>query len=299
MTKTFSQEIFSTLLVSPAELWAALVGPKRSHAGHFRPPLVILCAAWFLSTDKRQGSHCFHSRRIPGSRFFDLDLVSDTETTLPHMLPSASDFADAMGALGVTKEAAVVVYDTEELGIFSAPRVAWTLKVFGHARVHILNNFRLWVTLGYPTESGPAAVVVPRPYTKPTLNHELVVDFENLRRMIQQNQTATTEEIQILDSRAYDRWSGKAPELRPELATGHMPFSTNILLDDILDPVSRAFLPVQRLRGVLHEKGVDRKKQLITTCGSGITAAAIQVAISITADGTLNKEPKLYDGSWR
>ena len=93
----------------------------------------------------------FKAKRIPSARFFDLDAVKDHESPYPHMLPTAEVFAKSMQDLGIRKDDTLVVYDTQELGIFSAPRVGWTLKVFGHPEVHVLNNFRLWVQQGYPT----------------------------------------------------------------------------------------------------------------------------------------------------
>lgn len=149
----------STSLVTPAELHAALkknVPTKISTS----PRVIPLCAAWFLPNDLqgRTGIESFKNSRVPTARFFDLDAVKDHDSPYPHMLPTSEGFAEAMRALGIRRDDEIVVYDTEELGIFSAPRVSWTLRVFGHPKVHLLNNFKTWVKEGYPTESGEPQV---------------------------------------------------------------------------------------------------------------------------------------------
>ena len=131
-------------IVTPKELSEALqknVTSKLSTS----PRVIPLCGAWFLPNDPegRTGRKVFEQRRIPSARFFDLDAVKDHDSPYPHMLPTAEVFAEAMGELGIKRDDTLVVYDTHELGLFSAPRVAWTLRVFGHPQVHILNNFRV------------------------------------------------------------------------------------------------------------------------------------------------------------
>ncbi|KAJ2971306.1 hypothetical protein NQ176_g7759 [Zarea fungicola] len=144
---------FSSYLVTPKELHEALQkNPPSSISTDSR--VIPLCASWFLPNAERTGIEVFREQRIPKARFFDIDKAIDKRSPYPHMLPNAKGFAGAMSELGIRKEDVVVVYDSKELGIFSAPRVGWTLKIFGHENVHILNNFKLWVDEGYPTESG-------------------------------------------------------------------------------------------------------------------------------------------------
>jgi thiosulfate/3-mercaptopyruvate sulfurtransferase len=203
----------NTYLVSPNELHAAIkknVVSKLSTA----PKIVPLCASWFLPNDGRNGYDTFIAQRIPYARFFDLDAVKDAASPYPHMLPSASDFAKAMGQLGIRRHDSVVVYDSKELGIFSAPRVGWTLQAFGHPNVHVLNNFRKWVDEGLPTESGEPAAVYEVDYPVPELDASKVVAFEQVRDIAKEQGLEGAEEVQILDARSLGRWKGVDPEPR-------------------------------------------------------------------------------------
>src|SRR5579871_3024853 len=167
--KMDARRSFSSYLVSPKQLHEALKkNPPSNNKISTLPRTVPLCAAWFLPNEGRNGLDTFRAKRIPNARFFDIDKVIDKRSSYPHMLPSPSEFASAMSALGIRRDDIVVVYDTAELGIFSAPRVGWTLKVFGHDQVHILNNFKIWVEEGYPTESGEFYSVDACPYPIPT-----------------------------------------------------------------------------------------------------------------------------------
>lgn len=130
------------------------------------------------------------------------------------MLPSPEDFAKAMGELGIRRDDSVVVYDSKELGIFSAPRVGWTLQVFGHPNVHLLNNFRLWCDEGYPTESGEPAPVNPVQYPVPEMDKTKVAAFEEVKQIALDQGKEGAEEVQILDARSEGRWKGTEPEPR-------------------------------------------------------------------------------------
>lgn len=208
-----SQYDLETYLVSPAQLNTALkknVSSRLSTA----PKIVPLCASWFLPNDGRDGKETFLAERIPRARFFDLDAVKDPHSPYPHMLPSAEDFAVAMRKLGIRRHDSVVVYDTKELGIFSAPRVGWTLQAFGHTNVHVLNNFRKWVEEGYPTESGEPSAVDEVDYPVPQLDKTKVVAFEEVREIAKEQGLEGAEEVQILDARSLGRWKGTDPEPR-------------------------------------------------------------------------------------
>ncbi|KAL8921705.1 MAG: hypothetical protein Q9208_005634 [Pyrenodesmia sp. 3 TL-2023] len=286
--------------ITPKELSHALgknVPTKISTA----PRVIPLCAAWFLPNDPegRTGRKVFEEKRIPSARFFDLDAVKDHESPYPHMLPSAEDFAKAMQDIGIRKDDEVVVYDTQELGIFSAPRVAWTLKVFGHPSVHILNNFRLWVQKGYPTDSGPVEAVVEEPshYPTPSLDRSKVVDFSEMRDIARDHNKEGSEGIQVLDARSKGRWAGTDPEPRPGLSSGHMPGSISLPVSELLDPDTGAFLPGKELRRLFASKGVDPERPIISSCGTGVTAAVIDAALGKAGYG-MPEARRLYDGSW-
>jgi thiosulfate/3-mercaptopyruvate sulfurtransferase len=164
----------------------------------------------------RNGKASFLAGHISRARFFDLDAISDKSSPYPHMLPSPETFAAAMSKLGIHRDDAVVVYDGSEQGIFSAPRVAWTLKVFGHADVHILNNFKLWVDQGFPVEKGePEETYQVTDYAVPQLDKSRVIAFEELKESIQEQGKEGAEEITIVDARGQGRFDGTADEPRP------------------------------------------------------------------------------------
>ncbi|EOD45554.1 Thiosulfate sulfurtransferase [Neofusicoccum parvum] len=284
-----SSYTLTSYLVSPAQLSDALqknVNTRLSTA----PRVIPLCGTWFLPNDpeKRTGPQTFHACRIPKARFFDLDAVKDQNSPYPHMLPSSEDFAKAMGELGIRKDDSVVVYDSKEQGIFSAPRVAWTLKVFGHQNVHILNNFKLWVEEGYPTEWGEPDKVDAVDYPVPELDRSKVVDFEQVTEIAKRQGESGKADIQILDARSKGRWEG--------LSSGHIPSSTSVPVPELLDPKTKTFLPAAELKKILESKGIDPSKPVISSCGTGVTAAVIDAALAEA--GFPEETRQLYDGSW-
>lgn len=287
---------FSSYLVTPTELNDALKqNPPSTISTH--PRVVPLCASWFLPNDERSGIQTFREKRIPKARFFDLDKVIDKRSPYPHMLPDAKGFASAMSELGIRKEDIVVVYDTQELGIFSAPRVGWTLKVFGHPNVHILNNFKLWVEQGLPTESGEFYSIECCGYPIPKDVEPRVASFEEVREIALDHNKEGTEGVQLLDARPNGRFTGAAPEPREGLSSGHMPGSINIPLNAVLDPETKAYLPVDQLKKIFAEKGVDPAKPIITTCGTGVTACVIETGLEVAGYGS-EETRRVYDGSW-
>ena len=265
------------------------------------PRIVPICASWFLPNDAegRTGWQVFKEQRIPTAKFFDLDGCKDHESKYPHMLPTCQDFARAMEAIGIRKDDEVVVYDSKELGLFSAPRVGWTFKVFGHPYVHVLNNFRLWVDQGYPTESGEVHPVVREKskYPVPSVNPDLVVKFAEVKDIAKDHGKEGSDGIQLLDARGKGRFSGSEPEPRPGVSSGHIPGSINIPHSDLLDSKTGALLPGHQLRAVFESRGVDPEKPIITTCGTGVTAAVIDSALA-EADYGKAHDRRLYDGSW-
>jgi thiosulfate/3-mercaptopyruvate sulfurtransferase len=295
-------------LVTPAELNTVL--QKNVHSKLSTAPRVIpLCASWFLPNDGRDGYKTFLEQRIPHARFFDLDAVKDPHSPYPHMLPDATVFAEAMQHMGIRKEDSVVVYDSKELGIFSAPRVGWTLKVFGHENVHVLNNFKKWVEEGYPTESGEGREPYPTQYPVPEVDLSKVVAFEEVRELAKDLKKEGAEEVQILDARSRGRWQGVDPEPRegmfhrptsssPKLyiltttglSSGHIPYSISMPITELLDPKDKTLLPASELQSIFKAKGVDPSKPIIASCGTGVTA--------LTEAGFPLEQRRLYDGSW-
>lgn len=290
-----SNYTLDSYLVTPADLHDAL--QKNVHSKLSTAPRVIpLCASWFLPNDGRDGRQTFIEQRIPHARFFDLDAVKDSHSPYPHMLPSAAEFASAMRHLGIRREDSVVVYDTKELGIFSAPRVGWTLQVFGHPNVHVLNNFRKWVEEGYPTESGEPKEPYEVDYAEPELDASKVAAFEEVREIARELGKEGAEEVQILDARSLGRWKGVDPEPREGLSSGHIPHSISVPVSELLDPNEKTLLPAAELQAVFKSKGIDPAKPIINSCGTGVTAAVIDAAL--TEAGFPLQQRRLYDGSW-
>jgi len=287
-------------IVTPKELSDALsnnVPTKISTA----PRVVPICASWFLPNHPqgRTGLEVFKQQRIPSARFFDLDDVKDHDSKYPHMLPTAEGFAEAMQKMGIRKDDEVVIYDSKELGIFSAPRVGWTFKVFGHPSVHVLNNFRLWVEQGYPTESGEVQVEAEARshYPEPSVDPERVVKFAEVKDIAKDYGKEGAEGIQILDARPRGRWAGTSPEPRPGLSSGHVPGSISVPHSELLDPKTGTLLPANELRRIFEGKGVDPEKPIISSCGTGVTAAVIDAALGEANYGKAD-DRRLYDGSW-
>lgn len=291
-----AQRSFSSYMVTPSELNEALKKNSPTKISTL-PRTIPIAAAWFLPNDGRNGFNTFLEKRIPNARFFDLDKVIDKHSEYPHMLPTPSTFASAMSSLGVRKDDTVVVYDSLELGIFSAPRVAWTLKVFGHDSVHVLNNFKVWVDEGFPIETGEFYTLECSPYPIPKLDESKVVDFEEMRNVVDDYKKEGGEETQILDARSYGRWAGVDPEPRPGLSSGHMPGSISVPVSELLDARTKTLKPAEELKKIFESKGIDPNRPIITSCGTGVTAAVIDAALSEAGYGDPSKR-RLYDGSW-
>jgi len=253
-------------------------------AEHLRDSsLVVVDATYFLPTHNRDATAEYRSAHIPGAVFFDIESISDHSTDLPHMLPGTTQFGEAVGALGIGDGDTVVVYDNSPL--FSAARVWWTFRVFGAKSVYVLDGgLPKWRSEGRPIESGD----VKRPPRKFTaeMNVGAVALLDDMRLAL------TDDSVQVVDARSAERFAGKAPEPRPGLRSGHMPRSFNVPFDRLIE--SGRLKSREKLAAAFTSAGVDLDKPIITTCGSGVTAAVLVFALD-----ALGKEPKgLYDGSW-
>lgn len=299
-SRNIAQVLLHSYIVTPKELSDALTKNAPSKIST-APRVIPVCASWFLPNDPqgRTGHGVFRQQRIPSARFFDLDAVKDHDSPYPHMLPTAEGFAKAMQDMGIRKDDEVVIYDSKELGIFSGPRVGWTFKVFGHPSVHLLNNFRLWVEQGYPTESGEVEAVVEEQshYPEPQIGAERVVKFAELKDIAKDYGKEGAEGIQILDARPTGRWAGTAAEPRPGLSSGHIPGSISVPHSELLDSKTGALLPGNELRRIFEAKGIDPEKPVISSCGTGVTAAVIDAALGEANFGKADQR-RLYDGSW-
>ncbi|KAF8245200.1 Rhodanese-like protein [Wilcoxina mikolae CBS 423.85] len=283
-----SSRRLSSFIVTPSELATALEKPNGSSR------VVPVSAEWYLPNDPRKGYEQYLALRIPHARFFDLDTIKDEDSPYPHMLPNGEVFAKAMGELGIRREDTIVVYDSPHIGIFSAPRAAWTFKVFGHDKVHVLNNFKLWKEQGLPRESGgiKAWDKTSYPVVKPDMS--VVVGFEE---MVKHAEDSIRERVEIIDARPGGRFCGTDPEPRPGLPSGHIPGSISIPFSELIDPATKALKTKEELRHIFLEKGIDTspKTDKILMCGTGVTAVVLHSALELAGVGG-NK--KVYDGSW-
>ena len=245
------------------------------------PSLKLIDASWHL--DGRDGRPDFETARLPGAVFFDLEASSDQESDLPHMLPEPAFFAARMGALGVSSDDSLVVYDT--VGIRSSARAWWMFRAMGVQDVRVLDGgLPKWRAEGRVTESGPAANPASAPFTANT-RPELIADLDTVRAALQAGD-------QVLDARAADRFAGRAAEPRPGLRSGHMPGALNLPFPAILNPdgtMKRGEALEQAFRSV----GIDLDRPVVTTCGSGVTAAILSLGLAV-----LGRSSRLYDGSW-
>jgi len=221
-------------------------------------------------------------RHLPGAMFFDIDALSDHSTALPHMLPTAEEFARSMSELGVGDAMTIVIYEQE--GVFSAARAWWMLRTFGAREVYLLDGgLRAWVDAGLPTESGKVHRA-PASFHA-TLDRDAVKDFAQMQQKI-------AARPQILDARSAGRFSGAAPEPRAGISSGHMPGATSVPFTELVE--EGRLLSAGKLRELFAAKGVDIEQPITTTCGSGVTAAVLSLGLEIAGA----KHVSLYDGSW-
>ncbi len=254
-------------------------------AAHLKDPdMRILDASWYLPDMSRDARAEYDAAHIPGARFFDIDEISDQRSELPHMAPPVEKFISRMRAMGVGDGHQVVVYDGA--GIFSAPRVWWLFRLMGKMDVAVLDGgFPKWQAEGRPVEDMPP-VVRDRHITVQRQAH-LVRDVTQVAAASKLGDHA------ILDARSPGRFRGEEPEPRAGLRGGHIPGSVNVPYPDLINPDGTMKTP-EALRQVFKSKGVDLSKPAITTCGSGVTAAIISLALEIIG----HDRHSLYDGSW-
>lgn len=226
-------------------------------------------------------------RHIPGAMFFDIEAVSDRDTSLPHMLPTAETFAESMAELGVGSAMTLVLYEQD--GMFSAPRAWWMLRTMGVRNVFVLDGgLRAWVEAGYPVESGP----VPRQRAAfaAELDAGAVRSFAEIQSLL--DEMGRNGHGQIVDARSAGRFTGQAAEPRAGLRSGHMPGALNVPYTALLQ--DGRLLDVEGLRLAFAARGVDVGQPVTTTCGSGVTAAVLALALERCGA----RQVSLYDGSW-
>lgn len=251
-------------------------------------------SSWHLNKS-RKGKEEFIQSRIPGASFFDVDDISDRSSTLPHMLPSEKVFEEQISSMGIFSHHHVIVYSAA--GSFSAPRVWWTFKVFGHDRVSVLDGgLPAWIAANGPIESGPYTGAEAKGEFTAKLNSQMVVDRNHVLNLVNTGMKGQ----QVFDARSRGRFLGIEPEPRPGLPSGHMPGSLSLPFTAVVvsGDVTR-FRPTEELSAAFQDAGLiaEDDSKVVLSCGSGVSAAVLCLALDILGRN-ISESVAIYDGSW-
>ncbi|MDX2232895.1 MAG: 3-mercaptopyruvate sulfurtransferase [Hyphomonadaceae bacterium] len=249
------------------------------------PDLRIVDATMFPPGDDRDARLAHTEARIPGAVFFDVNEIADTASALPHMLPSPEKFASRMRRLGIGDGNRVIVYD--QLGLFSAARVWWTFRVMGHEDVVVLDGgLPAWREAGLEIEDGPPNRLSERHFTA-RFRQDLVKGLDEMRALVAAGGGG------IIDARPQARFLGQAPEPRAGLASGHMPGAVNLPFPSVLNE-NKTMKSGPELARIFEDMNIAAKQPIVCTCGSGVTAAVLALALARTGRWDI----PVYDGSW-
>jgi thiosulfate/3-mercaptopyruvate sulfurtransferase len=249
------------------------------------PDVRVVDATYFLPGSDRDARAEYNERHIPGAVFFDIDEISDTSSSLPHMLPAPEKFTSRVRKLGLGDGVRIVVYDTH--GLMSAARVWWMFRVFGHRDVAVLDGgLPKWIAEGRPLEDLPP---MPRErHFTARFNSFLVREADQIKDNL------TSGRDQVVDARASGRFTGAEADFWPGRRAGHIPGSLNLPFGDLLNSGDRTFKSGEELQALVDRAGIDMKRPVVTSCGSGITACVAALGLYL-----LGKEDvAVYDGSW-
>lgn len=265
----------------PASKWLKSTEWLAGELG--KPNVVVVDGSFYLPTQNRNAKAEYLAAHIPGAVFFDIDAIADHSTDLPHMLPGPSQFGQMVGALGIGDRDTIVVYDG--LGLFSAPRVWWTFRIFGAKNVFILDGgLPAWKAEGRAIESGE----VKRPAR--TFNADMNTRAVAMQADVQM--ALNDGSAQVVDARPAGRFAGRDPEPRPGLRGGHMPGAYSVPSSELVE--NGRLVSPERIAQAFAKAGVDTDKPVITTCGSGVSAVVLTLGLD-----ALGKPPaRVYDGSW-
>ena len=267
--------------IKPASRWLKSTEWLASQLGN--KDVVIVDGSYYLPAQNRDAKAEYLAAHIPGAVFFDIDAIADDSTDLPHMLPGPDQFSRAAGDLGISENDTIVIYDG--IGLFSAARVWWTFRIFGAGDVFILDGgLPAWKKEGHPTEAGK----VKR--QKRTFNARM--DTGAVAMLTDVQMALNDQSAQVVDARSAGRFAGREKEPRAGLRSGHMPGALNVPYTEIIEN-GRLASP-ERIAQAFKKAGVDADKPVITSCGSGVTAAILTLGLD-----ALGKPPgRIYDGSW-
>lgn len=295
-----------------------ILTPQQAHdvltSSDSSPPFsgrtVPICAAWFWAGDPQvprdlTGLDAFTTNHIPHSLFWDFEAITDSDSQLPHMVPSAACLASAINALGIVRADRLIIYDSAELGLFTAPRVAWLLRTFGYPNVHILDNFRLWLQQGLPVESGPPPPALEKPAQLQSPDGRpveswpgrAVATFDDIRSL-SQAMGANSADAQLIDARFESMFYGQEPDLFPGIPSGHVPNAINVPWNQICDPDSKTLRSADELSTLFKDCGVSRELPAVTMCHVGIAAGVLDAALEKAGFGGKMESRKIFDGSY-
>ncbi|KAJ8508080.1 hypothetical protein ONZ45_g9606 [Pleurotus djamor] len=301
--RLFARTVSLTRFMSTSAAAPYLLAPQEAKQLLSLNQVKLLDATWFMPNLPRKARDEFVKQRVPGSQFLDLDEVaSPNELGLKHMMPSASVFAQACEAFGITPSSHVIIYDGH--GVFSAPRALFMFRSFGHMNSSIINGgLPRWKAEGLPTEGGQPIPPAQSTYPVPSLDSSVVQSYE---QMVANSQSSSTDAAFVLDARSHERYLGTAPEPRPGLSSGHIPGSHSLPFTLFLQKHKApsgdeytTLLPAPELRRALveavgltaAEQIIEGRKPVITSCGSGMTAGVLWLGLQILGV----KNVKLYD----
>ncbi len=249
------------------------------------PDFVIIDATWYMPDEGKNAREEYLAEHIPGAIFFDIDEIADTNSPLPHMLPSPEKFSSRMRKMGIGDGQRIVVYDRH--GMFSAPRVWWMFRVMGADEVSVLNGgLPKWKSEGRPLMMGEPSARTPRHFTS-RRNLDLVRDVDDMKSVIHD------KSADIVDARSPERFAGTVPEPREGLRSGHIPGAQNVPYGQLLN-ADGTLKSTEELNAIFAAAGVEPHKPVVTSCGSGITACVLALALAETG----HRRTSVYDGSW-
>ena len=249
------------------------------------PNIRVIDATWYLPNSGKTGFEDYKKEHIPGAVFWDIDSISDPYSSLPHTMPNEEVFEGHMNAIGISNHHKLIVYDNVKM--MTAPRVWWMLRAFGHNNISVLDGGMIkWQAEQRPISK--ALPIMPKTSFSANLNRKMIRSFEQIEANL-----ITKEEI-ILDARSSGRFEGSEAEPRAGCRPGHIPESLNLPFNRLIDPQKGTFLPLEKLTKEIKSTALDLEKPVITTCGSGVTACVLALALHLLE----KKDVAVYDGSW-
>ena len=250
------------------------------------PQIKIIDGTWHMPGSGLNGFDVFKEKHIPNAIFIDLEEISDLNSDLPHMISDEKYFSEKISSLGINNNDKLIIYDM--YGMFSAARIWFVFKAFGHSNVSLLNGgFPAWLDSGGDI-SNEINELKSTTY-KAKLNKSLIANYNQVLKNL------SNQKYQVLDARSPDRFSGIGEEPRPGMKSGHIPKSKNLYFNDLINQDTKKFIEKEEIENLIKKSDIDTKKDIICSCGSGVTACILKFAIELVHK---NKNIKIYDGSW-